>query len=267
MSKKRLINRIEVDTILKKYNIRLSKYNIDNEGRIDVEGDVEFRYTNLNYLPLKFGKVNGSFNCSGLTLQSLKGAPSYVKYDFRCENNALTSLKYGPKHVGGSYNCSNNKLETLTGCATEIGRDFVCKHNKLKSLHGSPIEFYGRFNCSHNLLTSFAGAPETFRGAIYANSNYLINLKGFLKFDGTIFIDPSASSINTGYVDHPKMKIEIRLQSKYGHEFMPRPILENHLFWDTILKYQRYYEIWTDDDQLHTDYFQMLLEDLKDGLL
>jgi hypothetical protein len=75
MSKKRLINRIEVDTILKKYNIRLSKYNIDNEGRIDVEGDVEFRYTNLNYLPLKFGKVNGSFSCCGLMLQSLKGAP------------------------------------------------------------------------------------------------------------------------------------------------------------------------------------------------
>jgi hypothetical protein len=95
-----------------------------------------------------------------------------------------------------------------------------------------------------------------FRGAIYANSNYLINLKGFLKFDGTIFIDPSASSINTGYVDHPKMRIEIRLQSKYGHEFMPKPILEQQKYWDPILQMQRYYEIWTDDDQLHTDIFK-----------
>jgi hypothetical protein len=50
---------------------------------------------------------------------------------------------------------------------------------------------------------------QYFIGAIYYNSNYLINLKGFLKFDGTIFIDPSASSIET-LSRPPKMRI------KYG---------------------------------------------------
>jgi hypothetical protein len=74
----------------------------------------------------------------------------------------------------------------------------------------------------------------------------------------------TASSINTGYVD-PKMRIEIRLQSKYGHEFMPNP-------WSSKNTGTRYLNVqilrntWTDDDQLHKDNFQMLLEDLKGWL-
>jgi hypothetical protein len=268
MRKSKIINRTEVDIIIKKYNITLGKsYNINEKGKIDVQGDVQIRYSNLSRLPLRFGKVNGFFNCSGLGLKTLKGAAEYVLYNFSCANNKLTSLKYSPNFVGGNFDCSQNQLTNLIGCATEVGRDLVCKMNKLRSLEGSPKEFYGRFNCSYNKLNDFTGVSEEFKGEMYANSNYLKNIKGFNHFDGILFIDPTASSINAGNVDYKDMKIEIRLQSKHGYEFMARPLLDHHKYLNLILKFQRHYEIWTDDDQLRLDYFQMLIEDLQDGLL
>lgn len=267
MRKRRVINRTEVDIILRKYNIKITgKYEINDLGKIDVEGDVNIKYTNLTRLPLKFGRVNGFFNCSNIGLTSLKGAPEQVEYYFACNNNNLSSLKSGPKYVGGTYDCSHNMLQNLKGCATKIGRDLVCKMNKLKSLQGCPKEFFGRFNCSYNRLTDFSGVSEKFEGEMYANSNYLKNIKGFKDFNGTLFLDPTASSINSGDFDYKNMKIEIRLQTKYGHEFMPREVLANSHHANLILKFQRYYEIWS-DDELNLDYFQMLIDDIKDGLL
>ena len=43
---------------------------------------------------INFGKITGDFDCSGLDLTSLKGAPQEVGGDFNCENNpALHSLE------------------------------------------------------------------------------------------------------------------------------------------------------------------------------
>lgn len=267
MRKKRVINRRECDIIIQKFNVKIGgKYEINSNGEIDVLGDVEVLYSNLTEIPLKFGKIDGNFKCSGLKLKSLKNAPEFVRYNFRCDNNFLTSLKYSPNYVGGTFDCSNNKLSNLNFCPEIVGRDLFCKMNRLKSLKGSPKEFFGRFNCSNNQLTDFSGISDRFKGEIYANCNYLKNLKGFKHFDGIIFIDPSASSINTGEERHEHMKIELRQVSKFGYTFMPQQILDTqHL--ELIVKFQRYYEIWTDHDELNLDYFMILVDDIKDGLL
>lgn len=272
MERKKISN-AEVNIIIRKYKIKLVSFSINDHGKLDVPGDVEIlRCVDSGYLPLKFGRVSGTFKCSGIELKSLRGAPEHVGYDFVCDSNKLTSLKYGPKYVGGSYYCSNNQLESLKWCANKIGRDLVCKMNKLKSLQGSPRKFRGRFNCSYNLLNNFIGAPENMTGEMYANSNFLKNLKGFKQFIGTLFIDPTASSINTGDSDYKNMKLELRLQSKFGHEFLPSQIIKNHIYLDIIFKYQRHYEIWTNIDQeldeiLDEEQFTILIEDIKDGLL
>jgi hypothetical protein len=269
MIKRRVINRIECDTIIKKFNIKISgKYEINDLGKIDVQGDVDIKFKNLNRLPLKFGHIDGNFKCDGVNLQSLKGAPEYVRYNFSCNNNYLTSLEYSPNYVGGTLDCSNNKLSDLKYCSEIVGRDLVCKMNKLKSLNGMPREFWGRLNCSNNQLNDFSGVSERFRGEIYANSNFLKNIKGFKYFDGIIFIDPTASSINTGQERHKNMKIELRLVPKVGYAFMPKPILDNINHIELILKFQRYYDIWSDngDDELHLDNFTGLIEDILDGL-
>lgn len=266
---RRKITDIEVNAILKKYKIKLDNYSINTHGKLDVLGNVEFvRCTNTGYLPLRFGRVSGTFKCSSTGLTSLKGSPEYVGYDFVCDNNMLTSLKYGPKYVGGSYYCSSNKLENLRGCASEIGRDLNCKMNKLKSLEGSPEKFFGRFNCSHNRLNNFFGAPAVMGGEMYANSNFLKNLRGFNEFKGVLFIDPTASSLNSD-IHYKDMRLELRLQAKFGHEFLPNQIIKHHRHLDLILKYQKYYEIWSglDEDELDEVQFAILIEDIIDGLL
>ena len=50
---------------------------------------------------INFGKVTGDFNCCGLGLKSLKGAPQEVGRDFNCSWNKLTSLEGAPREVGG----------------------------------------------------------------------------------------------------------------------------------------------------------------------
>jgi hypothetical protein len=288
MGKKRKISREEVNIIIEKYNIDIGKYTINEQGTIDVDGDVVIRYANLRRLPLRFGIVQGNFNCSGLKLFSLIGAPSYIFRSFICKENNLTSLKHGPKYVGTNYDCSENNLETLDGCAKEVGGNllcnnnnlvnlkgspaliqgyFNCKNNKLKTLTGSPQELNGRFHLSHNLLNNFEGSPKKIWGEIYATSNFLINLKGLSPdFDGRLFLDASTKSINTGQVDYKNMSVELRRESKFGHNFMPSLILTNNCHVDLIVKFQRHYEVWTKDDELDQANFQILMEDIEDGL-
>lgn len=299
MRMKRLISRKEVQIILAKYHIEISNHNnkigryiINEDGSIDVDGNVIIRHANLKRIPFKFGRIYGDFTCSGLELMTLKGSPSYVSGSFVCKANNLTSLKHGPKYVGINYDCSVNKLQTLDGCATEVGRDllcnnnclinlegspeviqgyFNCKNNKLKTLVGSPKELYGRFHVSHNLITNFEGSPQKISGEIYATSTFLNNLYGLAPdFDGKLFIDASAKSINTGLLDYKSMRIDLRFTNKYGYNFMPTQVMDNHRHIDLILKYQRHYEIWTEldnQDELDDDNFQILIEDIADGLL
>jgi hypothetical protein len=70
----------------------IENYNINVDGTVDVDGDVNLNNKKLKELPIKFGKVTG---------------------DFDCFDNNLTTLKGGPKEVGGGFFCSYNKLTTL----------------------------------------------------------------------------------------------------------------------------------------------------------
>ena len=86
---------------------------------------------------INFGKVTGDFNCSGLGLTSLKGAPQEVGRNFNCTCNKLTSLEGAPKIVGGWFDCPWNKLTSLKGAPQEVGEGFNCLNNfNLYSLEG-----------------------------------------------------------------------------------------------------------------------------------
>jgi hypothetical protein len=107
-------------------------------------------------LPVKFGVVNGPFDCSGVGLTTLAGAPSKCS-EFNCSNNSLTSLQGSPQIVdGGIVNCSKNKLQNLeggpqTGAFTKLQGDVAdAKRNT----------FY-KYDCSFNLLNTLRGYPQT----------------------------------------------------------------------------------------------------------
>jgi hypothetical protein len=110
-----------ISLICEKYGIK--NYTINDDGSIDVNGDVYLWSRRLTELPLTFNKVTGSFDCGNNNLTSLKGCPVWVGVSFICSYNNLTSLEFSPDYVGSNFWCQYNKL-TNNYCETEIGSKF-----------------------------------------------------------------------------------------------------------------------------------------------
>jgi hypothetical protein len=152
--------------------LKYEDYTINSDNTIDVDGNVYLLLGNMKKLPVKFGKVFGSFDCSYNKLTTLEGCPNYVggyfychrnklttlegcpKYIgdyFSCDNNKLSTLEYGPIYVGGYFNCSGNKLTNLEHCPNYVGGDFFCLNNKLTTLKGiEKCEIIRNFYCRNN---------------------------------------------------------------------------------------------------------------------
>lgn len=107
-------------------------------------------------LTVNFGVVNGTFDCSGLGLTTLVGAPSKCS-EFNCSNNLLTSLQGSPQIVyDGTVDCSKNKLKDLlggpqTGAFTKLVGD----------VENAQRNTFYRYDCSNNLLNTLKGYPQT----------------------------------------------------------------------------------------------------------
>jgi len=59
----------EIHEICKKYGIK--NYTINDDGSIDVDGNVNLSYRKLTKLPLKFNNVSGNFLCYNNQLTTL----------------------------------------------------------------------------------------------------------------------------------------------------------------------------------------------------
>ena len=119
-------NNIDIRLLKKCVN---GEYTINNDGSIDVEGNVDLSYNELTKIPFKFGIVSGNFNCSDNQLTSLEGAPNSVGGDFNCSGNQLTSLEGAPNSVGGGFYCYINQLTSLEGVPNSVGGIFNCSNN------------------------------------------------------------------------------------------------------------------------------------------
>ena len=168
----------ERESLLKKflYNPQTNRYDYDgnlykNDLGILVSEDKDGFIIN-------FGKITENFNCYGLGLTSLKGAPTEVGRDFDCSRNQLTSLEGAPHTVGGGFNCSINQLTSLEGAPQRVGGYFNCSYNQLTSLEGAPQRVGGYFNCFRNQLISLKGAPKEVGEYFSCSRNQLTSLKG-----------------------------------------------------------------------------------------
>ena len=110
-----------ISLICKKYKI--TNYTINDDGSIDVDGNVILYDENLTELPLTFNRIDGDFNCGNNRLSSLKGGPKWVGGYFSCSNNRLSSLEFSPYYVGSDFYCINNKLVD-NYCDIEISGEF-----------------------------------------------------------------------------------------------------------------------------------------------
>jgi hypothetical protein len=158
-----------IESICKEYSIE--NWTLNEDGSIDVEGDVDLCSKKLHKLPIKFKDVSGDFICTFNNLTYLEGIPEWISGDFNCSFNDLTSLQGCPKYVGGDFNCSFNNLTSLEGCPEFVNNNFYCFNNNLTSLKGGPKCVGGDFDCSYNKLTSLEGAPESIRGYFNCDNN------------------------------------------------------------------------------------------------
>jgi len=139
------INSSKIEAICEKYNI--TNYTINEDGSIDVDGDVDLYNKKLKVLPLKFRKVSGDFHCNYNQL-----TPQYIGSDFYCSDNQLISLVGCPQSVGGNFSCYKCQLTSLVGCPQSVGGEFDCRYNQLISLEGAPKRVGGIFWCDSNKL-------------------------------------------------------------------------------------------------------------------
>jgi hypothetical protein len=150
-----MFNTKEFKEEIEKYD--LEDYTINDDGTIDVDGDVNLRDRELYIIPFKFGKVTGSFHCENNKLESLEGSPYYVGGDFNCYDNNLLDLEFSPAEVVGTFDCSFNSLESLYGMPLEIGGDFNCKSNPDLEEIDSVSNIEGYLYCPNIDTTKFRG--------------------------------------------------------------------------------------------------------------
>ena len=166
----------EIRSLCVKYSIY--NYTINDDGSIDVEHSVDLSYaiTKMNKLPLKFNKVNGSFDCSNNNLETLEGSPKYVKNMFNCQYNKLTNLHFAPKK-SESFICNRNMITSLEGCPESVEKLFYCQENNLTTLKGGPESVGNEFSCWGNDLFSLEGCPKYVGTNFDCSFNEIINLK------------------------------------------------------------------------------------------
>ncbi len=77
----------------------IKNYSINEDGIVDVDGDVDLSDKNLTSIPVQFGRVSGWFDCSHNQLTSLKGAPREVEGWFYCRINKKNFTKQDVRAV------------------------------------------------------------------------------------------------------------------------------------------------------------------------
>jgi len=171
-------NTSEIEAICNEYNIK--NYNINDDGSIDVDGDVDLFNKGLKVLPLKFRKVSGDFHCSYNQLISLEGAPQSIGGNFYCNYSKLTSLESAPKRVGGDFECGSNKLTTLEGAPQRVDGNFYCSYNQLTTLEGVPQRMGEYFSCNNNNLKNIDYLPKYYKELDISNNPITKIIKLFI---------------------------------------------------------------------------------------
>jgi len=216
--------------IVKQENDRIDlicqRYNIKNYS-INPDGSID---------------VDGNVDFGGMDLLSLPLRFGKVSGHFECYKSKLSSLEGGPKTVGGHFGCDFNQLTTLVGAPTVVGGSFYCTNNVLSSLEGLPGTIGGDFNCSYNQLTTLNGVPSTINGVFSCFHNML-------------------TSTHSGDTD-----IEVSGALRCDGKFLPQLYRDNISHIKLILKYQRHFMVWNEDLTLNEENFQVLLDEINDGL-
>lgn len=265
MKRKKILTRLQINIIIKKYRIRIDHFIVRKNGLIDVTGNVHISNTRLKRLPLFFGRVNGNFFCSSNKLTTLKGCPSYVGGIFNCYGNKLITLNGGPSEVGSDYFCHENQLESLIGSPQVINGNFNCFINELKSLSNGPKRVGGTYYANNNLLKNLKGSPNYVGGSFYVTANSIKNLEHCPeKIENVIAIDNTVT-LYFGSQTCIVKQVEIEVQSM-SESCIPQQVIGFKKYLSIIFKYGKYLGLYSLDGRFDIDFFMDLIADFKTGL-
>lgn len=268
MEELKIITKEEVLAIKEQYKIRISHFAINKEdGSLDVNGDVQITDTNLQKIPLKFGKIYGAFYCHNNELTTLENAPYFVGGDFNCYGNNLTSLELGPTDVGGFYSCHENKLKKLTGSPRIINGNFNCFLNKLTSLEDGPLKVIGSYYANNNELISLEGSPYSVTENFYVSANPVLNLVGCPKEIGNIFSFDNTVELHMGNQNCNVKEVIIQLQEKLPkiEKTLPQIIIDNQRHLPILFRHMRILDMFPLNGGFDENYFNKLLLDIEEG--
>jgi hypothetical protein len=143
---------MDIKSICEDYNIK--NYTINEDGSIDVDGNVSINRQGIKELPIQFRNIEGNFNCYSNKLTTLKGCPIRVGGDFVCSWNNLKDLKHSPKIVVGNFYCHNNELECINDGTSDLFGDFYSDELPISGLvysHSEPIKIITNYKQIHRL--------------------------------------------------------------------------------------------------------------------
>ena len=132
--------KIEIINLCKEYNI--TKYTINDDYSIDVDGHVDLSSKELTKIPIKFNNVTGFFSCVGNMLVDLENAPRRVEGNFLCQHQyygSFISLKGAPEYVGFRFDFNENEnLKDFTDFPTYVGATIDARSTGLYSFDCIP---------------------------------------------------------------------------------------------------------------------------------
>lgn len=122
-------NRYWIERILTTY-LYIRDFTINENGSVDVNGNVRMMNMTLDKIPIKFGRVSGEFDCSHNRITSLEGCPDWVGGRFNCTFNRITSFCGAPDIVVGEFFCVDNPVFEIYKLNRK--KDFVEMLNEYK---------------------------------------------------------------------------------------------------------------------------------------
>jgi hypothetical protein len=131
-----MVNKDHVNQLLKKYFKISGKVEIQDDGSVNVEGNVKLIYNApKGIIPVKFGIVSGTFNAERKGLVTLLNAPDTCD-TLKVAVNKITSLEHAPSQVE-SLDVGFNRLTSLKHAPDGMWR-MTAFNNPLTSLEGLP---------------------------------------------------------------------------------------------------------------------------------
>ena len=161
---------------------------VDSQGLVDVRGDITFREPPFKgdkiqgQLPVRFGRIDGSFVARNLELITLVGAPHTVMGTFNVGSNKLVDLTHGPQVALGWYQAGNNPLVSLQGLPDQGVHRFSCEYHeqlpllRLVQVNGASLHLHDAHESLKPIIDKYVGKGK----------KYMLNFANELKQSGYV---------------------------------------------------------------------------------